>query len=210
MAHSALAYADDEFDLPPEPDSPPAMPLRRQILGRPLRWSGSLESGIMILDPGGASLDQVALSPEPENPSVVFISLGGTSGSAAVLRPTSDARLQMERLKALSPGWDDESPVPNETAFRHAEEILGVLDDSLLSPERVVPNAEGGVSIYFFGASTLPGGARRRYASISCSNDGEVVALTHDREGEPEALSIDVKRMELLATADLIRRFISA
>lgn len=112
----------------------------------------------------------------------------------------------MERLRHLRPGWNEASPIPNETAFGLTGLVLDVLDDARLTPSRVVPDAEGGLSIYFLGKSGTPG----RYASLSCSNEGEIVALTHDRAGEPHAWSIGTDRAATQAAVDRIRTFLPA
>ncbi len=128
---------------------------------------------------------------------------------AKVMRPTAEARRQLETLEDLSHGWNDDSPVPNEESIRVAGKILDVLDEIPLIPRRVVPDAEGGVSIYFFGGKTLSGGAQQRYASISSSNEGEIVALVHDRDDEPRAWNVDSQRAALQDAAIRIRRFIA-
>ena len=64
--------------------------------------------------------------------------------------------------------------------------------------------------MYFFAAAPVPGGAHRRYASLSCTNDGEIVGLTHERGTEPEAWSVAVRLEEEQAAVSKIRTFITA
>lgn len=125
-------------------------------------------------------------------------------GWAPKPKPTSEARNQIEGLRQLQPGWNDASPVPNQTALWLAERVLDVLDETCFPPSNVVPDAEGGVSIYFSGMPHAP----LHYASLSCSNEGEVVALTHDRVGEPRVWNVGTDRSETKTAVERIRTFL--
>jgi hypothetical protein len=169
-------------------------------------WTGLQNVGIAYS--GDPPKNLVTLLPEIQNSMILATSKGLTV--ARVVRPTVTARVQLLSLEDLAQGWNEDSPAPNTTSIRAAANILDALDETLLSPERVVPDAEGGVAMYFFGGKTLPGGARQQYASISASNDGEIVALVHNRDHEPEAWDVGSGRKALRETAERIRRFIAA
>lgn len=127
------------------------------------------------------------------------------AANIAAQRITSEARLQLDRLSKLQAGWNDASPVPNERTFVLAEHALDMLDEAGFAPSSVVPDAEGGISVYFFGAGA---DATRRYASVSCSNEGEVVALIHDKVAEPRAWNVGADRSEMRAAIERIRTFL--
>lgn len=131
--------------------------------------------------------------------------LGERHGLVAPPKPTSAARRQLARLAELRPGWNDTSPVPNETAIWLAARVLDVLEELDVPPSSVVPDAEGGVSIYFSRIEST-----ERYASLSCSNEGDVVALTHDRVEEPCVWSVGTEFAETRAAVERIRAFLLA
>ncbi len=177
-------------------------PTGPQNLG--VAWTGLQNVGIAYS--GDLPKNLVTVLSEIKNTMVLATSKGVTK----VARPTAAARIQLLALGDLVQGWNDDSPAPNATSLSAATNILDALDQTLLSPERVVPDAEGGVAIYFFGGKTLPGGARQQYASLSASNDGEIVALVHDRDHEPAAWDVGKGRKALREAAERIRRFIAA
>jgi len=127
--------------------------------------------------------------------------------------PTSVARSEIEKLRTLSPDWNDKSPTPNERAFELVNRVFDVIDaicesrpEIRIVPDRIIPDPEGGVSIYFFSRLTRPG-ARRRYARLNCSNTGEIVALVHDRQNRPEAWAVGQDGPSLFSALDRIHRF---
>ena len=77
---------------------------------------------------------------------------------------------------------------PNETAIRNAGVVaLALSIEDRLKPDRIVPSSEGGIVFYFFGEKKLEGGSHARFASISCSNEGEIVAMLSERSGATDA-----------------------
>jgi hypothetical protein len=68
-----------------------------------------------------------------------------------------------------------EADPPNQSAIHRAEQVLTAVNSTRYRPDRIVPSVEGGVVISF----------RRgdRYGDIECDNDGDVIALVSDGQG---------------------------
>jgi hypothetical protein len=87
---------------------------------------------------------------------------------------------QVRGMADLQAGWDSyDAPAPSPIARTLAVRVLDELVDSELTPSKVLPSAEGGVTIAFSATDS------RRYADIECFNTGEVLAVTSDRQSEP-------------------------
>lgn len=92
------------------------------------------------------------------------------------------AKRRIDVLRQLGPGWNGDGSVgPNFTAVEHARGILELLHEQNVPPSRVVPAADGGIGLYFFGSRKLAGGAHTRFASLTCYNPGEISLLLTDR-----------------------------
>ena len=109
---------------------------------------------------------------------------------------------------ALPQGWNGYRAVPpNKRALERARRALDQASMAGLLPERVVPDVEGGVGLEWFGCGVLDGGARRRLASTTCDNDGDLVAGIEDRvSGELETWELD--EGELALTLQRFRDFL--
>lgn len=87
-----------------------------------------------------------------------------------------------ERLVALSrlpDNWNNHgAPAPSSLAIERARQAIGVMAQC---PDRVAPDAEGGVALYLFGSTVLEDGSHRRLASLVVGNDGEMALLLRDR-----------------------------
>jgi hypothetical protein len=79
---------------------------------------------------------------------------------------------RLEKMRELQVGWDSyDADVPNDVAFRAAQECLDEMSRVGMEPLAVVPTAEGGVAIIFMITGDY-------YADVECFNDGENVAIT--------------------------------
>jgi hypothetical protein len=94
-----------------------------------------------------------------------------------------DATEKLESLLHLSRGWDSyEADPPNQSAIRRAEQVLTAVNSTPYRPDRIAPSIEGGVVLSF----------RRgdRYGDIECDNDGDMVALVSDGQGQIDTWQI--------------------
>jgi hypothetical protein len=94
-----------------------------------------------------------------------------------------DANEKLKSLLHLSRGWDSyEADPPNQSAIRRAEQVLTAVNSTGYRPDRIVPSVEGGVVLSF----------RRgdRYGDIECDNDGDMVALVSDGQGQIDTWQI--------------------
>lgn len=101
---------------------------------------------------------------------------------------------RVDSLRRLEAGWNGHgAPPPDAEACKNAKFVIGQAINALLRPSRINASAEGGVSLYWFGDTILPGGAHRRYAWVECDNEGGMVVLFGDRlhrEQEPPGAEI--------------------
>lgn len=85
----------------------------------------------------------------------------------------------LEAMRGLGRGWDGyRAEPPDEKALHQAGAIVHVLRGAGLEPDKVLPDASGGVGIYLFAQPT----SRQRYVLVSCDNDGDVALSMVDRQ----------------------------
>jgi hypothetical protein len=85
---------------------------------------------------------------------------------------------QLWKLRNLKKGWDGaDAPAPNELAFDAAQWAIAYCEEQRIPITSIVPSIEGGIGITF-----RSGNLR---ASIELSNEGSLVALTHDGVDRP-------------------------
>jgi hypothetical protein len=118
-----------------------------------------------------------APSPASEEPS-------GTRGSSTSVQSDDDwyaaAVKRVKGFQRLRPGWDSYGAlVPNPVAIQSAISILSVLRGMGRQPHRVAASVEGGIVISFRN--------KNRYGDIECDNEGDIIALTSNGEGDVRA-----------------------
>jgi hypothetical protein len=90
------------------------------------------------------------------------------------------ATIRVAELESLGPQWDGyHAEPPNIAAIQTASSALGILRELGIQPHRIDPSVEGGIIISF-----RRGG---RYGDLECDNDGDVLALTSDGQGNVDA-----------------------
>jgi hypothetical protein len=100
-------------------------------------------------------------------------------------------------LRSLPEQWEMATGAkrPNRTAFANACHAMIRLLSRGLSPDRVVPSAEGGIALVFLSAG--------RYADVECFNTGEVCAVISGDNVAPKAWDVDLS--DLRETVRIIR-----
>lgn len=89
---------------------------------------------------------------------------------------------QLDRLSALSVGWDGyDAPKPAEAVLGNARRILKLLQSELMMPRQITASAEGGVAFSF-------GSAGDRRAQIEILNNGEQFAHLYDLRGNSSTI----------------------
>ena len=99
---------------------------------------------------------------------------------------------RLDALALLPANWNGHgAPAPSPAALARARRTLRAV--ACLVPDRVVPEADGGIGFYWFSATTLPDGAHTRYAWLALDNDGDATMLAQDRvSGATEAWDVGV------------------
>lgn len=113
-------------------------------------------------------------------------------GAATVATENTAARMDamaaLNGLRGLPAEWNEDGAAPpNELAISLATLILDELHQQGLSPSRILPCADEGVTLCLV--------RNGRYAEIVCSNGGEIVSLRSDRKGE--------RFVEMLSDSDI-------
>ncbi len=111
---------------------------------------------------------------------------------------------QLDALASLSESWGKIDP-PNDLARRNARRCL----DEARLPDRLVPDADGGVCVYYFSVERMDSGASRRYGSIEFSNDGEVCTVMRDRERD-EVTVTEIELQDVPRSISAIDSWINA
>lgn len=110
---------------------------------------------------------------------------GTTEGTDALTRslPRAEGRswitvftLEAHRLSRLEQNWDSYgAAAPNQVAVVAAGDVLDVLWDAAVVPDRIAPLADGGLVLWLSGP--------RGEASVELLNSGEVFVETLDDDG---------------------------
>jgi len=85
--------------------------------------------------------------------------------------------------------------------------VLGRLAEDSLFPARVVLTADREIAFVFFGDEFVAGGAHRRVATMTCSDEG-VSAMLEDRQGDG-VQAWDVEAEQMTETLDRVRNFLA-
>jgi hypothetical protein len=105
----------------------------------------------------------------------------------SVVRPDQSDFLEHFRrlpyLRDLPGGWDSYgTEAPNKLAIQRAHVLLNALMDANLLPHAIAPSAEGGIGFVFRQGQL--------YADVECLNNGHVLAVISDGQGEPEVWEV--------------------
>lgn len=163
----AVRFYQPSIDLGPDPATE-----RQRYSKPPLHWqalrfvaAGMVVASTLVFFRGAAAGTELRHAAPTPGPTIGDI---------------GETMRRLDELKSAPalPGIE----APNVKAFTGAKRVLKVLGvGGGPLPERVVPDASGGISFLFFAGEPLPGGARPRYAALTSTNEGQITALTHDR-----------------------------
>jgi hypothetical protein len=91
------------------------------------------------------------------------------------------------------PEWADLETRPSPSVRRLADEVRTYLSEACLRPDRIVPSADGEISYYFFVEEDADG-SPVKYASVTCTNDDELVLLLVDKpQGMTDAIEFSTE-----------------
>jgi hypothetical protein len=88
-------------------------------------------------------------------------------------------------LARLPADWNGHgAPPPSPAACALAFRVVDASLAAGAEPSRIVPDADGGVAVYWMSKDTLEGGAHRRLASVGVDNEGMIAASITDRAAD--------------------------
>jgi len=99
-------------------------------------------------------------------------------------------------LSTLIAEADSRATPANDAALQLAVRVLAKLALLGAIPDRPLADMDGGIALYFFDGP--------RYSLLLCDNDGEIGALTFDRQ-KPDSMSCWDIDAEEIPEADLLR-----
>jgi len=92
----------------------------------------------------------------------------------------------LEQLRKLPENWDSYgAEPPNLTALYWSKTVLELLLEINFPPNKITASVENGVGISFIQGE--------KYADIECFNTGEILAVTSDKQGNPNVWQVDDK-----------------
>lgn len=108
---------------------------------------------------------------------------------------------EVKELSGLSANWDGcHAESPNSTALNWTKEILEILVCLKFAPTKIIPSVENGVGISFV--------YNDKYADIECFNEGNILAVTSDRQGNIEVWEVEATTLGMASTIEKIRVFL--
>lgn len=142
-------------------------------------------------------------------PSVSGFTQWVTAGDAQLNTVFDRLHDKIRDLSGLSDGWDGRgAPAPSATAADMAQKVLVIASRFLAPPDRIVPDADGGLAVYWM-RHERQDQSHRFLASIVIDNDGAIAATTKDREtGAFDAW--DVADDNLSATVRRLNQYVSS
>lgn len=113
----------------------------------------------------------------------------------------------VERLSVDLPEWADLDHPLTSIVRDLASQVGRFLAEMNLSPDRIVPSADGDIAFYFFGADSPP--TPLKFASITCTEEGELVLLKADRSQRfSKAVQISTDKASVQSAIQQIEEFI--
>lgn len=108
---------------------------------------------------------------------------------------------KLTELSHLPIDWDSYgAEPPNNLALDWASQILEILSEIGFSPARITPSVENGVGISFI--------SDNKYADIECFNEGDILAVTSDGQGNPEVWEVEATTLGIKFAIEKIRVFL--
>ena len=135
-------------------------------------------------------------------PSIVGLS-STTTKKLAPNSQVNEMDSQLQALCNLPSNWNSYgAEPPNEEALCWAKVALKTMNFMGISPAKLVPSAEDGISIVFINGE--------KYADIECFNSGEILGVISDGQGKPQVWEIKPDSKSIKTALEKIREYISA
>lgn len=110
---------------------------------------------------------------------------------------------QLDNMRDLENNWDGyDSPPPNATALRTAQDVLNILHNTGFKPSTLSASVEAGITISFY--------HEKRYAVLECYNDGDVCSATYLSDSPPEVREVGNSVNEIKEVIENMNTFIYA
>jgi hypothetical protein len=107
----------------------------------------------------------------------------------------------LEQLRKLPDNWDSYgAEPPNLMALYWSKTVLELLLEINFPPNKITASVENGVGISFIQGE--------KYADIECFNTGEILAVTSDKQGNPNVWQVDDKLDSIKSALEKIHVFI--
>lgn len=114
----------------------------------------------------------------------------------------SELLSQIEKLTYLEGNWNSYgAPKPEKKAIDNAESILKTITELKIFPAKILPSAEGGISILFV--------KDNKYADIECDNEGDIIAGMSDRQGNRDFWEVQKEEALYELTLKRIHTFLN-
>lgn len=111
-----------------------------------------------------------------------------------------DALRILGAIEKLPKNWDSSgAETPNPTAIQNCQLVLTSLAKAKLIPSFIEPSTDDAVCIGFW--------AGNRYADFECFNDGDILAMTHDR-GTSDPIIWNVQSHQLADATHKLQSFL--
>lgn len=114
-----------------------------------------------------------------------------------------DLAKRLNEIRTLPDNWDGRgTAAPNQIAYLHAWDVIGVLSEMNLAPAKLMPSADEGIGFYFSN--------KNKYGFVECYNDGEIVVAMSDRKGYRKIKQIGDAIDEIKDELENLKVFINA
>jgi len=114
-----------------------------------------------------------------------------------------DLTKRLKEIRTLYDNWDGRgTAAPNQMAYLHAWDVVGVLSEINFVPAKLMPSADEGIGFYFSN--------KNKYGFVECYNDGEIVVAMSDRKGYRKIKQIGDAIDEIKDALENLKDFINA
>lgn len=139
----------------------------------------------------------VIISSKPKNSITIYQNSRNELKCADWVAEFSEKLNEMSCLKA---NWDSYgAEPPNEVALDWARKTLEILSQKEFSPTQITPSVENGIGISFI--------HNNKYADIECFNEGEILAVISDGQGDVKVWEVEISMLGLSSAIDKIYAF---
>jgi hypothetical protein len=110
-------------------------------------------------------------------------------------------QLQLNNMRSIPNNWNGYgSEAPNSRAIRNMQDVIDIVYKKELTPDSLTPSADDGIGLTFV--------IGKKRAIIECSNQGNIVAVIYESNGEPDVWEMGSSPSEIEDSVDKIFYFI--